>query len=206
MTEASRARGAAVVLAAGTASRYRAEANGAATKLVALLNGKPLVRHVVESALASGARPAIVVTGHERALVEEALAGLSVQFVFNPDFATGLASSLKTGIAAVPADCAGAIVLLGDMPRVSAALIDRLVGEFAIRPDIDAVAPVHAGERGNPVVLGRSLFAAVAKLTGDQGARKLFGAARIADVEVADEAVALDVDTPAALGELAAKH
>jgi len=72
----------------------------------------------VEQALASRAKPVIVVTGHERERVEAALKGLPVQFVHNPDFAVGLGGSVRTGIAAVPAAADGAIVCLGDMPQV----------------------------------------------------------------------------------------
>ena len=79
-------------------------------------------------ALASQARPVIVVTGHQRERVEAALAGLPVEFVHNPDFADGLGTSLRAGIAALPAEADGVIVCLGDMPQVDAALIDRLIG------------------------------------------------------------------------------
>ncbi len=92
--------------------------------------GKPMVRIAVEQVLASKARPVIVVTGHQRERVEAALKGLPVTFVHNPDFADGLSTSVKAGIAAVPADADGAIVCLGDMPQVDAALIDRLLGAF----------------------------------------------------------------------------
>src|SRR5690606_27072357 len=96
---------AALVLAAGRSSRM-----GGPNKLLAEIAGKPMLRIVVEEALASKAGPVIVVTGHQRDRVEAALAGLPVRFVHNPDFADGLGSSLKTGIAAVPSDLDGAIV------------------------------------------------------------------------------------------------
>src|SRR5260370_34574939 len=99
---------AAILLAAGTSSRFR-EAGGGATKLVAPLAGKPLVRHAAEAALASRARPLIVVTGHERNAVEAALGGISARFAHNPVYAEGLASSLKAGIAARSPDAAGTV-------------------------------------------------------------------------------------------------
>ena len=114
---------AALVLAAGRSSRM-----GGPNKLLAEIGGRPLVRIAVEEALASQARPVIVVTGHQRERVEAALAGLPVDFVHNPDFADGLGTSLKTGIAALPAQADGVIVCLGDMPQVDAAMIDRLIG------------------------------------------------------------------------------
>ena len=116
---------AAVVLAAGRSSRFHAAGGAGETKLIATLDGKPVVRHVVEAALASRARPVIVVVGHASGAVEAALAGLPATIVFNPDYATGLASSLRAGLTAAPTDAAGALMLLGDMPRVEAALIER---------------------------------------------------------------------------------
>ena len=106
---------AALVLAAGRSTRM-----GGPNKLLAEIDGRPLVRIAAEQALASRASPVIVVTGHQRERVERALAGLPVTFVHNPDFAEGLSTSLKAGIAAVPAEADGAIVCLGDMPQVSA--------------------------------------------------------------------------------------
>jgi molybdenum cofactor cytidylyltransferase len=194
----------AVVLAAGRSSRFRAEGEREISKLVASLDGKPLARHAAEAALASRARPVVVVTGYAREAVEAALAGLPLAFVHNPDFASGMASSLKAGVAALPADVAGALVLLGDMPRIEAATLDSLIEAFAARPLALAAAPVRAGRRGNPVLLSRALFPALARLTGDEGARRLIGEADplgIVEVEVEGDGVTLDIDTP---GELAA--
>ena len=144
---------AAVVLAAGRSTRM-----GAINKLIAEIGGKPLVRIAAEQALASRAKPVIVVTGHEREQVEAALAGLPVRFVHNPDYAEGLGTSLKTGIAAVPADADGAIVCLGDMPQVDAALIDRLIAAFDPERGALVVVPTIDGRRGNPVVWSRRFF------------------------------------------------
>jgi molybdenum cofactor cytidylyltransferase len=187
---------AAIILAAGRSTRFAADQPGT-TKLIAELHGKPLVRHVADAALASRARPAIAVTGHARDQVEDALAGLPLTFVHNKDFATGLASSLRTGIAAVPQRAPGAIVLLGDMPLATAELIDQLVRQFEESVWTDAIVPVIKGRRGNPVLLARSLFPAVARLTGDEGARRLLREPGIHVVEIAvgGEAAGADVDT-----------
>jgi molybdenum cofactor cytidylyltransferase len=196
---------AAIVLAAGQSTRFRAAGAGPASKLVAGLAGRPLVRHVVEAALASRARPVLVVTGHARDEVMAALAGLPVTEIFNPLYETGLASSLKAGVAAVPATLKGALVLLGDMPLVSAALLDGLIDLFKNRPQIAAVVPVHAGQRGNPVLVGRALFPAIAELSGDQGARKIIERAGVAELVVEGDSVSIDIDTPAALAEIEAQ-
>ena len=194
---------AAIILAAGQASRFRAAAGeaGPATKLVAQLDGKPLVRHVAESTLASRAAPVIVVTGHAEEAVRAALAGLPLTFTHNDAYASGLASSLQQGLASVPIDCEGALVLLGDMPLVSPQIIEQLIAAFERNPSTKAVAPIREGQRGNPVLLSRALFPAVAALSGDVGARALLAAAQgeIVEVAVASRAVTFDVDTPDAL-------
>jgi molybdenum cofactor cytidylyltransferase len=193
---AARRRIAAVVLAAGRSTRM-----GGANKLLAEIGGRPLVRIAAEEALASRARPVIVVAGHQRGEVEKALAGLPVQIVYNPDFTEGLGTSLRTGIAAVPADAEGAVVCLGDMPQVDANLIDRLIAAFD--PDRGAlvVMPTFEGKRGNPVLWSRRFFPDLMAIEGDVGARHLIGRYGEAVIEVPLEgkAALVDVDTPEAL-------
>ena len=188
-----------VVLAAGRSTRM-----GEANKLLQNVRGKPMLRHAVEAQLASCARPVIVVTGHQPEAVAALLARLDVSLVHNPDFASGLASSVKAGLAALPETAPGVVVSLGDMPNVTAGVIDRLAQVFADSGEALAVVPTLLGQRGNPVLLARGLFAEVAKLHGDQGARGLLDAAGEAIVEVPldDPAIALDVDTPEALAGL----
>jgi molybdenum cofactor cytidylyltransferase len=187
---------AAVVLAAGRSTRM-----GGPNKLLAEIAGRPLVRIAVEQVLASRAKPVIVVTGHERERVEAALKGLSVQFVHNPDFAQGLGGSVRTGIAAVPAAADAAIVCLGDMPQVDAALIDRLIAGFAPEQGALAVVPTIDGQRGNPVLWSRRFFPDLMAIEGDVGARNLinrYGEA-VVEVPVTGKGALVDVDTPEAL-------
>ena len=187
---------AAVVLAAGRSTRM-----GGPNKLLAEIAGRPLVRIVVEEALASRARPIIVVVGHQRAEVEKALAGLPVEVVYNADFAQGLGTSLKAGIAAVPAEADGAIVCLGDMPQVDAGVIDRLIAAFD--PDRGAliVMPTVEGRRGNPVLWARRFFPDLMAIEGDVGARHFIGryGEAVAEVPLEESAALVDVDTPEAL-------
>jgi len=193
---------AAIVLAAGRSTRFSEAGGREATKLAAPLAGAPLARYAAEAALASKARPVVAVTGHARAAVEAALDGLSLRFVHNARFASGLASSLHTGVAALPEDVDGVVVLLADMPAVAPQLIDRLVAAFAERPDALAAAPIHEGRRGNPILLARALFPAVAELDGDVGARHLLDALprdRLLEIAADGLDASLDVDTPQAL-------
>ena len=193
---------AAVVLAAGRSTRMRGP-----NKLLAEIARRPLVRIVAEEALASRADPVIVVAGHQRAEVEKALAGLRVRIVHNPDFAEGLGTSLRAGIAAVPADSDAAIVCLGDMPRVDAALMNRLIAAFD--PDRGAlvVVPTFEGKRGNPVLWSRRFFPDLMAIEGDVGARHLIGrySEAVAEVPVEGKATLIDVDTPEALSGVKAE-
>ena len=187
---------AAVVLAAGRSTRM-----GAVNKMLAEIGGKPLVRIAAEQAIASRAKPVLVVTGHEREKVETALSGLPVRLVHNPDFAEGLGTSLRAGIAAVPNEADAAIVCLGDMPQVDAALIDKLISSFDPGRGALVVVPSIDGRRGNPVVWSRRFFHDLMSIQGDIGARHLIGsyAEAVVEVPVAGEAALTDVDTPESL-------
>jgi molybdenum cofactor cytidylyltransferase len=193
------ARIAAIVLAAGRSTRM-----GAANKLLAEVGGRPMVRHAVEAALASRARPVLVVTGHQVDDVRASLAGLDVTFVANPDFAQGLSSSLKAGIRAVPADAAGALVLLGDMPRIEAEHLDAMIAAFVSEGGEPIVVPVHRGQRGNPVLWPAELFGEMLALDGDAGARSLLTkhAHGVREIDLGTDAVLMDIDTPDALARL----
>jgi molybdenum cofactor cytidylyltransferase len=189
---------AAIVLAAGRSTRM-----GAENKLLADLGGEPMVRGVVEAALASKARPVLVVTGHMAAEVAAALAGLHVEPVANPDYATGLASSLKAGLRAVPEACRGALILLGDMPGIAPEHVDRLVDAFAAAPDA-IVVPVHEGQQGNPVLWPRRYFPELLQLGGDAGARRLIAVHRedVREVELGTNGIFADIDTPEELARI----
>ncbi|UCI05456.1 NTP transferase domain-containing protein [Mesorhizobium sp. B1-1-8] len=184
-----------VLLAAGRSSRM-----GGPNKLLALFDGQPLVRRTAERARGSKAVDTIVVTGHQRERVRAALAGLNVTLADNPDFADGLASSLKAGIARVAPGAAGAMIVLGDMPGVSSKDLDSLIDAFRRSGGRSVVRASHQGKRGNPVLLPRSLFPAIAHLEGDTGARHLVEAEGldVIDVEIG-KAASIDVDTREAL-------
>mgnify|MGYP000889337741 CR=1 FL=1 len=133
--------------------------------------------------------------------VEAALAGLDVTLVHNPDFADGLSTSLRTGLAALPAGADAAVVLLGDMPLLPSALIDRLAATFEPKEGRAIVVPVRDGRRGNPVLWGRSYFASLMALKGDVGAKHVLAenAEAVAEVETQTDAIFIDIDTPEAL-------
>ncbi|MDX6748857.1 molybdopterin-binding/glycosyltransferase family 2 protein [Geminicoccaceae bacterium 1502E] len=194
--ERAEPRVAALVLAAGQSRRM-----GARNKLLVEVAGKPMVRHMVEAALASRAGTVVVVTGHEAERLRAALDGLDVRFVHNGHYAEGLSTSLRAGLAALPGDTDGALVCLADMPLLTAAHLDRLIDAFDPAAGRSVVVPTRGGKRGNPVLWGRIHFAAMHRLEGDVGARHLIGehAGQVAEVAMEDGASLLDIDTPEAL-------
>jgi molybdenum cofactor cytidylyltransferase len=192
---------AALILAAGQSRRM-----GTLNKLLIGIDGKPMLRHVAEAVQASQARPIVVVTGHQRDKVEAALAGLGIaRFVFNPDYAKGLSTSLKQGIAALPKGTEAAVICLGDMPRVAAGEIDRLIAAFNPVEGRAIVLPTRRGKRGNPVLLASRLFQEISNVSGDVGARDLIAAhpELVVEVEMEGDGTLLDIDTPQALARLA---
>ena len=192
---------AAIVLAAGR-SRRMAPLN---KLLVADSQGVPMVARVVDNVLASHARPVIVVTGHERERVEEALAGRPVIFAHAEHYAEGLSASLKAGLAALPEEAEGFLVCLGDMPLVSGAMLDRLIAAFDPEEGRAIVMPTFRGKQGNPMLWSREFLPEMMSITGDVGARHLVGrhADRLVEVEMADDAVLRDFDTTEAMKALA---
>jgi molybdenum cofactor cytidylyltransferase len=190
----------ALILAAGRSSRM-----GNENKLLADMSGAPMVARVARAALASRARPVMVVTGHEADKVRAVLANLAVEIVFNPDYTKGLSSSLKAGIAALAKKSStGALILLGDMPRVTAATIDKLIAAFEQSGGRAICVPEAEGARGNPVLWPKDLFAEMARLSGDKGARDLLArhADRIARVAAPKAEIFADVDTAEDLAAL----
>jgi molybdenum cofactor cytidylyltransferase len=186
---------AAVILAAGRSSRF---ADG--HKLLALHAGKPLLRHVAEAAIASMAAEVVVVTGDDADEISKAVAGLAVRLVHNPDFAAGQASSVRSGIEALRVSSEAAVVLLGDMPAVTAEVIDLVISAYRPAEGALVVVPTHLGKRGNPVLWSRRYFPVIAALNGDRGARSVLGMVRAAVVTVeAGPSVLIDVDTVASL-------
>ncbi|MEN3974535.1 molybdopterin-binding/glycosyltransferase family 2 protein [Emcibacter sp. SYSU 3D8] len=198
-TRAGRApRIAAIVLAAGMSSRM-----GGRNKLLREIGGAPMIRRTVDAVLASGASPITVVTGRDEAEIRAALSGLAVSFIHNPDFAAGMAGSLKAGIAAVTADADGAVVALGDMPFVTAHHIDRLIAAYDEDEGRTICVPTHDGKWGNPVLWSRRYFPEMLAITGDKGARELLHtyADKLCEVPMDDEGILRDFDTPEAFGK-----
>jgi molybdenum cofactor cytidylyltransferase len=180
-----------LILAAGAATRM------GRPKQLLDWNGRPLVRLAAETALAARLDPVLAVVGSARAEVATALAGLPLRIVFNPYHAAGQSTSLRAGIAALPADVEAVLVLLSDQPFVTAAIVERLVAEWCASA-ASIVAPIYAGQRGNPVLFARAVFPELLAIQGDQGARAVLAAnpTRIRPVLFNDPHPLADIDTP----------
>jgi molybdenum cofactor cytidylyltransferase len=158
--------------------------------------GRPLVRAAAEVALAARLDPVLVVVGGARAEVEAALAGLPLRIVANRDYAAGQSTSLRAGVAALDPEIDAVVVLLGDQPFVTAAIVERLVAEWQASA-APIVAPIYAGQRGNPVLFARAVFPELLAVQGDQGARGVLAAdpARVRHVAFDDPSPLADIDT-----------
>ena len=142
--------------------------------------------------------------GNKADEIDAALGKLPIERVRNPDFAEGLSTSLKRGVAALPADLDGALVCLGDMPLVTGRMIDRLLSNYDPEEGRKIVLPTFRGKQGNPMLWDRQFFQEILQISGDSGARFLLTKhlEALAEVEMADDAVLRDFDTTDSLNTL----
>jgi molybdenum cofactor cytidylyltransferase len=190
-----------VILAAGLSTRFP----GGRAKQLLDFGDEPMVRWTARNALASGLAGVIAVVGHRAAEVRAALAGLPVEIAENPDFAEGLSTSVRAGLARVPVDAAAALFLPADQPLAGPELLDRLIAAWR-ETGGPIVEPFFAGRRGSPVVLDRSLFAELAALTGDVGGRAVIARhpERVIRVPLDNGTPLLDADSEEAYRRLLA--
>jgi molybdenum cofactor cytidylyltransferase len=193
--EASAPRIAAVVLAAGQSCRM------GANKLRQDLDGKPILRHVIDAIRATRIEKIFVVLGHQ-AEETRALVDGDVELVVNELYRDGLSTSLKAGIAALPEEIDGAMIFLGDMPDIDPTLIGHMIDCFDPAHRRTIVTPQRGGRQGNPVLWGRAFFPVLLEKTqGDSGAKHLIRryAEWVAEVAADDESIFTDLDTSEAL-------
>lgn len=194
----------ALILAAGSSRRM-----GAENKLLAdVVGGKPMVSHVAGALAGANVVSITVVTGHQAEAVKSALGELAADYVHNPDYAEGLSTSLRVGVAALADDIDGVVICLGDMPLVSASDIDNLIAAFDPLEGRGICVPVSGRKRGNPVLWAKSYLAEMAGIGGDVGARHLLEqhADQVYEVPVSGDGVLTDIDTPERLAELRSRE
>jgi len=188
---------AAIILAAGEGRRF------GAPKQLAQWQGKSLLTHAIDTALASPADAVFVVLGAHADAIRPHLAGKNITIVQNDNWVAGQSTSMQAGLSALPDNIAGVVFLLADqptlVPQTIAALIDRYWRTLA-----PLVIPEFEGRTGNPILIDRQLFTDLMAVRGDTGARPVVKAhiANATRVVVPDAAILRDVDTPQDLDEL----
>lgn len=196
---------AAIILAAGTSSRMGEDRY----KLLLPLGGRPVLAHVLDAALASQARPIILVLGHQAAEVRAQLASYTlhpeITVLENPAYLQGMSASMKLGIQALISHgykksddeaIDSALFLTGDQPLLTGQIIDSIIETYR-RSGKRIVAPLYEGQRGNPVLFDASLFPELLLVTGDEGGRGVLKRHldEVANVEIENSEASYDVDT-----------
>ncbi len=186
---------AAVVLAAGLSTRM------GRPKQTLLLEGEPMLERVLGNVRGSHVDRIVVVLGAGREEIERKVKFRDETVVVNAGYRLGMSGSLRKGIAAAGPEAEAVLVVLGDQPYVSRATIDKLVDAYKTSK-AKVVAPLYQGRRGNPVLFDRSLFPQILRVRGDRGAKSVVerNADDLLEVEVGDEGVLVDIDTPEDIG------
>lgn len=200
MTQDTNSRGvAAVLLAAGESRRM-----GARNKLALEVEGEPLLRRSVQTLRASGVAELVVVLGHEADKARSLLTGLDVRTVVNERYAEGQMTSVHRGLEALSGPCSGVMVCLSDQPLLTPGDIDFLVAAFSARPGVSILVPVHAGRRGNPILIAAAQRAAILAGGRNLGCKHLIerNPELVTTVEAPDDHCVFDLDTPADYREL----
>lgn len=200
---------AAIILAAGASTRLR---HGDRHKLLLPLGEKPVVARVLDAALASRARPILLVLGYQaervRAFIPEYVEHPDITAVENPDYMQGLSTSMRLGIQTLLAkdykksemeSIDSALFLTGDQPLITARIIDSLIQTYEAgrRVGKRIAAPTYDGQRGNPVLFDAGLFPDLLEVTGDEGGRGVLKRHlnQVVMVEIGNAAASYDVDT-----------
>jgi molybdenum cofactor cytidylyltransferase len=181
---------AAVLLAAGGSSRM------GEPKQLLPLESRPMVRHAALAVCEADLAQVVVVVGAQASAVQRALHGMPVEFVINEAWAKGMSTSLRAGLRVLRPEIEAALIVLADQPSLSSGLLRAIVARYQ-ETGAAIVAPVYEGQRGNPVLFDRSLFADLLAVRGDQGGRALFARYRdrLEQFYTDDPGVLLDIDT-----------
>lgn len=187
------ARIAAVVLAAGRSSRM-----GEAKQLLRLGECTVLER-TLENVRRSKVDEIVLVLGFSAEMIRRQLPAVlldGIEVVVNPEFEQGMAGSLREGLGAVSPQADAALIVLADQPFARSGTMDKIVERYR-DSSAEIVIPFYKGQRGNPVLLDRSVFPEVMALKGDMGCRAIFGSHTegIVEVDVDDAGVLLDIDS-----------
>lgn len=195
----------AIVLAAGASVRM-----GAANKLLLLVEGRPLVAHVVDAVARAKISELVVVTGHQPDRLRAALAGRGAEFAHNPAYEHGMSTSIRAGVDAASKSCSGYMICLADLPMIATGEYDALIDAFCRANATDPMAivrPVYRGQPGHPVILAAAYRKEIAAPVAMAGCRSIVKRhrARVTEIDWATDHVVRDVDTRASYESLVAE-
>jgi len=180
----------AILLVAGQSKRMNGE-----NKLTKEIQGTPLIKHSVKNILASSIDELIVVLGHQKETIEKLInKNEKIKFVFNKDFESGIASSIKTGLNNLSEKTEAFFICLGDMPMVNPNIYNQLIKSINKR---EIIVPTYKGQQGNPVLFSKSMKEKIINISGDVGAKKILelNKDKILNLEINDQCVTKDFNT-----------
>ena len=180
----------AILLAAGQSKRMNGE-----NKLTKEIQGTPLIKHSVKNILASSIDELIVVLGHQKETIEKLIdKNKKIKFVFNKDFESGIASSIKTGLNNLSEKTEAFFICLGDMPMVNQNIYNQLIKSINKK---EIIVPTYKGQQGNPVLFAKSMKEKIINISGDIGAKKILelNKDKILNLEINDQCVTKNFNT-----------
>ena len=180
----------AILLAAGQSKRMDGE-----NKLTKKIQGVPLIKYSVKNILASSINELIVVLGYQKEIIEKLIdKHEKIKFVFNKDFESGMASSIKAGLNLLSTNAEAFFICLGDMPMVSPDIYNQLIKS---KDKKEIIVPTYKGQQGNPVLFDKSMKETVMNITGDVGAKKILelNKDKILNLEINDQNITKGFNT-----------
>ena len=179
-----------ILLAAGLSKRM-----GGENKLTKKIEGKPLIIHSLKNILASSVDELIIVLGYQKEAIEKLIdKDEKIKFVFNEDFESGMASSIKAGLNHLSNNTEAFFICLGDMPMVNSNIYNQLIKS---RSQKDILVPTYKNQQGNPVLFNKLMKEKIMTITGDMGAKKILklNKDKILNLEVNDQSIIKNFNT-----------
>lgn len=180
----------AILLTAGQSKRMNGK-----NKLTKEIQGIPLIKYSVKNILFSCVDELIIVLGYEKEIIEKLIdKNEKIKFVFNKDFKSGMASSIKMGLNHLSKNTEAFFVCLGDMPMVNPDIYNQLIKS---RSKKDILVPTYKSQQGNPILFNKSMKGKIMSITGDTGAKKILelNKNKISGLEISDQGITRGFDT-----------
>ncbi len=180
----------AILLAAGQSVRMKGE-----NKLTKKIKGVPLINHSVKNILDSSIDELIIVLGYQKEIIEKLIIkNEKIKFVFNKDFESGMASSIKVGLNHISKNTEAFFICLGDMPMVNSDIYNHLI---KFKDNKEIIVPTYKGQQGNPVLFNKSMKEKVMDISGDIGAKKILelNKNKILNLEINDQSITKGFNT-----------